>query len=159
MEKEYYLFVEGQKVMVSEEVYRAYMQPIWREQRNNRNRWRCRDGNGVRCKKDCAECEIATIGKGANGYVISLEALVDEEEMCLVDEKDLLDDVIHDMQLEALKKAISELDKEDRELVELLLSGMKKKECADKLGISPRMFDHREKIVLKKIQKKFKKIM
>ena len=29
-EKEYYLYVNGEKVVVTEEVYRAYMQPVWR---------------------------------------------------------------------------------------------------------------------------------
>ncbi|MBE6045565.1 MAG: hypothetical protein E7221_02565 [Clostridiales bacterium] len=159
MEKEFYLIIEGQKVIVSEEVYRAYMQPVWREERNKRNRWRCRDAKGVRCKKNCSECENARFGRGAIGNDLSLDALVEQEAPCLAYEKDLLNDVIHEMHLEALRKAINELDEEDRELVELLLSGLKKKECADQLGISKHLFDYREKKVLKKIQKKMKKFI
>ena len=159
MEKEFYLIVEGQKVIVSEEVYRAYMQPIWREERNKRNRWRCRDARGIRCKRNCSECENAKIGRGAIGNDLSLEALVEQEAPCLAYEKDILNEVIHEMHLEAMRKAISELDDKDRELVNLLLTGMKKKECADKLGISKQLFDCREKSVLKKIQKKMRKFI
>ena len=57
--KERYIYVNGEKIKVTEEIYKEYMRPIWREERNTRNRWRCRDANGVRCKKDCIECEMA----------------------------------------------------------------------------------------------------
>ena len=33
VQKQYYLDIEGEQVAVSKEVYLAYMQPIWREQK------------------------------------------------------------------------------------------------------------------------------
>ena len=35
-QKEYYLMVKGQKVIVSEEVYRAYIQPVRAEQQQRK---------------------------------------------------------------------------------------------------------------------------
>ena len=33
VQKQYYLDIEGEQVAVSKEVYLAYMQPVWREQK------------------------------------------------------------------------------------------------------------------------------
>ena len=40
--KEFYVTIRGEKVFVSEEVYRAYMRPIRTEQRRQRIAWECR---------------------------------------------------------------------------------------------------------------------
>ena len=82
-------------MVVSKEVYSAYMRPIWREERNARNRWRCRDANGVRCKKDCIECEIALLGEGATGNDLSLERLVEDEDTDLIRKNDISETNLH----------------------------------------------------------------
>ena len=40
--KEFYITIQGKKVVVTEEVYRAYMRPIRTEQRRQRIAWECR---------------------------------------------------------------------------------------------------------------------
>ena len=73
--------IEGKRVEVTEEVYRAYKQPLWREARNRRNRFRCRDGKGNRCTRNCLECERYLIGIGAQGFDLSIDDMrVDEME-------------------------------------------------------------------------------
>ena len=79
-QQRYYLIVKGQKVEVSEEVYRAYVRPIRAEQRAARRRWRCikrsKKYGWVRCQKDCNECPYAQSGHPALGNDASLEALL-----------------------------------------------------------------------------------
>lgn len=154
MEKTYYLIVDGEKIVVTEEVYKAYMQPVWREKRNKRNRWRCRGGKGVRCKGDCSKCELARLGFGARGNDLSLEDLVEQEAPCLPVERDIAEEVILREKIKELRTAISELDKDDRNIVDLLLLGIKDKDCAKQLGISSALFSYRKKCVLKKLRKK-----
>lgn len=62
--KEFYLNVKGQKVMVTEEVYRTYVRPVRAEQKREERNKRClieKIVKGkkrlVRCKGDCSICE------------------------------------------------------------------------------------------------------
>ena len=63
-QKEFYLMVKGQKVIVSEEIYRAYVQPVRAEQQQRKREKRCileKVVNGkkilFRCKGKCSICE------------------------------------------------------------------------------------------------------
>ena len=40
--KEFYVTTQGKKVVVTEEVYRAYVRPIRAEQRRKGRAWKCR---------------------------------------------------------------------------------------------------------------------
>jgi len=70
--KKYFLTIKGEKVEVSEEVYRAYIRPMRREQRQKRREWKCKiisgsGGHYVRCKKHCEDCPYYNSGKNAKG--------------------------------------------------------------------------------------------
>ena len=40
-QKQFYVIVNGQRVEVTEEVYRAYVRPVRTQQRAERRNWRC----------------------------------------------------------------------------------------------------------------------
>ena len=75
--KSFYLMVKGQKVEVSEEVYRAYVRPIRNEQRQMRRNCKCKimgpKGNLIRCDKNCNKCEYAENGKAVSNTILSLD--------------------------------------------------------------------------------------
>lgn len=79
--KDYYLFINGEKVIVTEEVYRAYIRPVRAEQRARRREKKCcvlgEKGNLVRCTRDCETCEYAAAGKKPAGSFLSLDGLMD----------------------------------------------------------------------------------
>ena len=81
-DKEFYIVIKGEKVVVSEEVYRAYVRPIRNAQRKERREWKCRvmgeKGHLVRCKKKCGECEYAKDGNKATGNILSLDKLLEK---------------------------------------------------------------------------------
>lgn len=64
-QKEFYVTVNGQKVEVSEEVYRAYVRPVRAQQRTEKRNRRCKVKGArlglVRCKGNCSECEYAKV--------------------------------------------------------------------------------------------------
>ena len=79
--KEFYVVIKGEKIFVSEEVYRAYVRPIRKEQRKERRYWKCRivgeAGKLVRCNKKCSECQYAEAGNKATGNILSLDKLLE----------------------------------------------------------------------------------
>ena len=80
-EKTYFLpDGKGGHVEVSAEVYQAYWAPVRREEKRKQREWRCRDGKGVRCNKDCTKCDIYRFKDGPNGSPVSLDQLYEENE-------------------------------------------------------------------------------
>lgn len=72
--KEFYVTIKGEKVMVSEEVYRAYIRPLRAERLRKLRAWKCqvkgKKGNLVRCQEDCSKCPYALAGKNATGNTL-----------------------------------------------------------------------------------------
>jgi RNA polymerase sigma factor (sigma-70 family) len=85
MKKEFYVTINGERVIVSEEIYRAYIRPVRAEQRRMRRQWKCcisviRNGKSklIRCPHECDECEYAKAGRKATGNHLSLDGILDE---------------------------------------------------------------------------------
>ena len=68
--KEFYVTINGKKIIVNEEVYREYVRPIRAIQRRQRRAWKCRivgkKGNLIRCLYTMA-------GNLPTGNVLSLD--------------------------------------------------------------------------------------
>lgn len=153
MNKEYYVFVEGKKVIVTEEVYRAYYQPVWKEERENRRKWKCRDAYGVRCTRNCEECEIWKIGAGANGNDLSLERMVEDEDPEFAKVPDVADMVILNEELMAILEEIGKMSETSQTIINLLTEGYSQQECAAKMGISQQAVSKNILATRKKLKK------
>lgn len=79
-QKQYYVTVKGQKVPVSEEVYRAYVRPVRARQRAELRDKKCyvqgKRWKRVRCIADCSKCPYAEIKK-TSGTPLSLDLLAE----------------------------------------------------------------------------------
>ena len=153
MTKQYYLTIKGTKVEVTEEVYRAYKQPLWREDRNKRNRYKCRDGQGVRCKGNCTECDYARFKEGPQGNDLSLDGLIDDQ---LTDEGlvfDGFEKFVAMMEASQIRKEIMKMDETDRIILSMLGEGYSQAEVAKQVGITPMAVSKR----VKKIRTRLKK--
>lgn len=114
--KTFYLYVKGQKVEVSEEIYRAYVRP----QRKQRMReYRAKDKVSV----------VSVEGLSEKGFEIEDEsqefvaALIESEE--------------HSEELSKLHAAIERLSERDRRIVQLYyFEGKTQQEIADILGLA-----------------------
>lgn len=162
--KEFYLIVKGEKVIVSEEVYRAYVRPIRAEQRRERRKWRCKvfgeKGNLVRCKRNCAECEYANAGKNATGNALSLDGIKDAgieiENRELDVEADYIETEAARDRQERLHKAIGELNPRQQEIVKLFYFDRKtQQEIADLYGVSQQAIVNALKKILARLKKIF----
>lgn len=144
-DKKFYLTIQGQKVEVSEDVYRAYVQPIRREQRRRRRDWRCpklseTGGFFVRCKDKCEECPYYLAGNSPLGNVTSLDKLVDCEIEIEDNQSDLEANYIeHEIQKEEYAKlhtAIAALKPKYQKIIQMVyFDGKSQEEIAEHLGV------------------------
>lgn len=143
--KEFYLIIKGEKVEVSEEVYRAYVRPIRAEQRQKRRNWRCKvqgeKGNLIRCTKDCSQCEYALAGNNATGNVLSLDTFKGEGVEILDRDFDLEAMYIENEErtslTERIHKAIAQLTPRQQEIVQMIyFEGKSQEEVRKHYGIA-----------------------
>ena len=142
-QKQYYVTVSGQKVPVSEEVYRAYVRPVRAQQRAMRRGWRCvlkADKYGlVRCKEDCSQCPYAQEGNPPTGNGTSLDLLCEAgfDAPSLVDiETDLIECEERMEQSARVQEAIRQLNERQQYIVrEIYFNGRTQAEVSRALGI------------------------
>lgn len=167
--KEFYVMVNGQKVMVSEEVYRVYVRPIRAEQKRADRSWRCKiskEMNGkirfIRCRQDCSKCQYALSGNNATGNLLSLNQLqemgieatdnsIDVEENYIQKETVLEDK-------ERVQKTISRLTKRQQQLVRWIYFEEKSQsEVAENLGVGKTAINNAMKRIYSSLKKYLEK--
>lgn len=164
-QKQFYVTVNGQKVEVSEEVYRAYVRPIRAQQRAKRRNWRCivlAEKYGlVRCKEDCNQCPYALQGNIPTGNETSLDTLYEagfDAPSSGDIEADLIEAEERIEKATRVREAIKFLNKRQQELImEIFFNGKTQQQIAIETGISKQSVSdalHRAITALKKILNK-----
>lgn len=143
-QKQFYVTVRGERVAVTEEVYRAYIRPDRAERRARRRDWRCvikQERYGlVRCKEDCNSCPYALAGNAPTGNALSFDAFVDagydmHSDMDL--EADLIDGETRSENVKRVQTALGHLSERQRYLIsEVFLKGRTQESVRAELGIS-----------------------
>ena len=143
-QKEYYLMVKGQKVIVSEEVYRAYIQPVRAEQQQRKREKRCileKVVNGkkilFRCKGKCSICEKFLEGNKNIGIAASFDELVnngfDMQDVTI----DLQEDYIRKESAAELSRLIQKLSFNQQEIIKAVyFDGESQQNVANRMGIT-----------------------
>lgn len=138
----WHLTIEDQVVEVTEEVYRAYKQPLWAERKRQEREKRCIISNGKggtkRCMEDCSTCD-----KQRTGSVLSLDKFSDDgfDVPSSVSVTELIEDKFL---LEDLFAALDELDPENRRIAELYSLGMPEREIAERIGCVQKTINNRK---------------
>lgn len=128
--KEYFVTIDGQRIPVTEEVYRAYMRPVWAEQKRMERSKRCRVA-GKRCNGDCSQCPHRRTGS-----VLSLDLLAADGYLPADRQEDIEEIVADRIMLEELLNALEELDPEGKLMCELFGQGMSEREMTKVFGVS-----------------------
>ena len=137
-DKKYFIPVNRTPIEVSEEVYRAYYQPIWntRYHAQQNGECRCTKAQLWKCDGVCPGCSFCAAGKkvsidtpigGENDELTLGDTLADEApsaESILMD-KELLD---------ALYEELNRLDPDGRRICELIMQGKTEREIAADMG-------------------------
>lgn len=131
MEKQYHIKLGGQLIAVTEEVYRAYMQPKWREAKR---------------ADVCSENEY------------SLDAMYEDSRFELPDTGASLDELTaNKLMLDELYAALDELSDDERLLInELFFNEKTERELSKELYIPQKTINNRKSAILKKLKIFFK---
>ena len=160
----WHLTINNQVIEVTEEVYRAYKQPLWAEKKRQEREKRCiiSDGRGgtKRCTRNCRECDLERAEKGLplmdrNGSTLSLDKFSDDG----FDVPDLvnIDELVEDkLLLEELFAALDELDPENRRIAELFSIGKTEREIAKYIGCSQKTVNNRKPKIFAQLREALK---
>ena len=152
--KEYYLTIDGQKITVTEDVYRAYKQPVWAERKRQEREKRCliSDGKGKtkRCMEDCSQCD-----RRRTGSILSLDKFVEDgyEVPGAVDVAEL---VAEKLLFEELAAALNELDPQNKRIAELYGEGMSERQIASEVGLSQKTVNKRKAKIFGQLHQRLK---
>lgn len=160
-QKQYYVRIKGQKVYVTEEVYRAYVRPARARQRAELREQKCyvkgKKWERVRCTRDCSTCPYAQEKNKVTGTPLSLEQMYEQGiEIC------------SDMDMEAIfieketqkehsfmvHEAISKLkDRYQYILTEVYLKGRTQEAVRKELGVNKSTMSKQCKYSVKALKK------
>lgn len=139
--KNYYIHIHysvqeeifDEDIPVTEEQYRTYKRPEWKEERQAERDSRCmistKTGKLKRCTADCSKCD-----KFRSGTHLSLNRLT-EDGMDTPDQNaDIEEALIYKELLSALMDALDELDPDKRAIAQAIMDGKKDKDAAEELG-------------------------
>lgn len=150
MTKQYFLEIDGEQAPVSEEVYRAYKQPLWAEHKRKERSMRCQISNGrgglKRCEADCSKCEwLNSDLHNRSGSLLSLDCFEETgylpADPTAVDPQQILEDALL---LEELWEAVAELEPDNQTIIRLFSDGATEREIADAVGLSQKGVNKRK---------------
>ena len=137
-DKNYFIPVNGTPIEISEEVYRAYYQPIWN------TRYHAQQNGECRCTKDqlwkcdgvCPGCPFYVTGKK-----VSIDTPIGGEDNeltlgdTLADDAPSAESILMDKELlDALYEELNRLDPYGRRICELIMQGKTEREIAADMG-------------------------
>ena len=162
-QKQFYVTIKGEKIHVTEEVYRAYIRPDRAERRARRRNWRCiikEERYGlVRCKNDCNTCPYALAGNTPTGVNLSYEAFCDgglDMPSDLDLEADLMEQESKRDVQERIQKALLQLNERQQFIVRAIyFDGKSKTNVAQELGMNKSALS----MALRRILLQLKKIL
>jgi len=150
-----YLTINSKEIPCSNEDYHTVNAPARAEKKQKQRNWKCRDGNGVRCTKDCTKCNYRFKGASTSS-TFSFDRLYDECELKSGASGSKEDIVIYTVLFEELLKILGEIKPKYATIFELLYDGYNHHEIAETLDI-PKSTVTNDIKKLRKIAKEYTK--
>ena len=158
-DKKYFIPVDGTPIEVSEEVYRAYYQPIWntRYHAQKNGECRCTKAQLWKCDGVCPGCPFYAAGKK-----VSIDTPIggEDDELTLgdtlADDAPSAESILMDKELlDALYDELNRLDPEGKRICELLMYHSER-EAADIMGMARSTFKRHWAKIQAELQDKLK---
>lgn len=145
-----FIEIDGQKISVTEEIYRAYKRPLWAEHKRKEREKRCRAEKGNRCMKDCSKCD-----KQRTGSTLSLDKFA-EDGFEVADSVDVAELVAEKLLFEALAAALDELDPQNKRIAKLYGEGLSERQIAKEVGLSQKTVNNRKTRIFDQLHQRLK---
>ena len=140
---QYYIEIGEEQIPVTEEVYRAYKRPAWRE-RKRQQRLRAKGTGGPDCTK------------AVGAAPLSIDWMQQEGREIPECGSSLEDTVIMNTMIEELRKALAQLAPNDREILELFGEGHSDRKISAMIGMPQTTVSYRRRSLLKKLREQLK---
>lgn len=159
-----FIEIDGEKVAVSEEVYKAYMQPVWREQKRIQRAYEDlnkMDDDSFAGSGKILKQSSAGNGTGSHhlkmGLPLSLNQAKEEQGFEAVSDTNVEEEAAYKILLDELLNILDELNDKDSKTMKLvLIDGLTEREVAEEIGVSRKTINNRKKKYLPMIQDKLK---
>ena len=161
-----YLEINGKEIEVSEEVYKEYIRPIWKEkkriQRAYKNLEELNKKDRVKTSRE-KNGEYVQAGTFETGFVetkeyglpLSLEVAEEEYDFEIMSSQNIEEVVTYKLLEEAFLEVISEFSRRDQQILKLLfLYEMKERDVAKTVGVSQKTVNNVKNRHLPAIQEK-----
>ena len=156
-DRPYYLDIDGKRIYVTEEVYRAYKQPLWAEHKRKEREGRCQVSNGrgglKRCNDDCRECPSSK-----NGSTLSLDRMYEDYELEIPDSgQSILEALVKEELKQRMVEAVNELGPIDQYIIRSFMNELSEREIAKETGLSQKAINKRKNKLFKELREKLEK--
>lgn len=158
-----YIEINGEKVVVSEEVYKAYMQPIWREQKRIQRAYKDLNEMDDPYLMSGKVLKQSNAGNGSGsfhvkvGLPLSLDQANEEQDFEARSDINLEEEAAYQILLGELLEVLDELgDKDSKAMKLILIEGLTENEVAEEIGVSRKTINNRKKKYLPIIQERLK---
>ena len=141
----YYVLCKDHYEEVSADIYYIIMDEVWREEKRKQRAWRCRDGNGFRCSRNCEECAQYRYGEGPTGSDVSLDQMYEESDFEPKGADSHEDAVILKIVLDSLIEELNGMVPDAARIVDMLKYEELEKDVAEELGIAKTTLNYRKK--------------
>jgi len=155
-DRPYYLDIDGKRIFVSEEVYRAYKQPLWAEHKRKERESRCQVSNGrgglKRCNDDCSTCPFSK-----NGKPLSINRLYEDYEYEVSSKSEtIIEKVVNEEFKNELWKAVGSLDEVDKQIAILFSEGLSERAIATEVNLSQKAVNKRKTKIFNELKELLK---
>lgn len=139
-------------VPVSEEIYREFVRPKWRESKQRKRSHHCRLQNGKRCYGECSSCKYAPTESFS--YEKILEEGIPKEELSKGvilphTDGDVADQIVHDSLIANLLVLLDGLTGDEHIIIEDYLEKVAESETAKKIGCCQKTVNNKKQKILK----------
>lgn len=132
---------------ISEEIYKVYMRPIWKEAKQKQRETECRDKDTLRCNGDCDHCSHAIINRPLSLEQMEQDGTTPASAMFPSPETQVIKSELR----QALYIEIDKFDNLDKKIIELFSEGKTEREIAPVVGISQRSVNGHKKAMFAKL--------
>ena len=144
------IYLNGQPVPVTEEVYREWYRPIWRTHDFARRHGQCKLTRWQLCEGDCGICRFRMAGDNS-----SIEDLRDAYELEPADPSTDPESIVMDtILLEELLDELDQIDPNGRRIAEVLLDGLDDRNAAKALGMAKSTFSDKKLKLRRELKKR-----
>ncbi|MDY2945238.1 MAG: hypothetical protein SOU32_06235 [Lachnospiraceae bacterium] len=149
-EESRFIYLNGEPVPVSEEVYLTWYRPIWRIHDFARRHGQCDCPNWHLCEGDCAICRHRWAGDHS-----SLERLFEKYELEQEDFGSNPEDIVLDaMALEELLNELDRIDPDGSRIAEVLMDDLNDRDAARVLGMAKSTYSGKKMKLRRKLKER-----